>query len=319
MGDQAAPAESLNDRIGAALMGEPKPQPKAPPPPVEEAPEAEAPVEAATDEATETEAASEAPAEPADEFVEVEYEGERWSVPKKLSKAIIQESDYTKKTQEVAEQRKQIEFKEQQIRIAESERQFAETVMPDMQTLLRIDQQLEQFKSLDWNSLQTDDAFRYKLAWDQLKEQKAALEGELSSKRAKYEQEVQASYREMLDKGIEALKRSIPNFGEQEAKEIIEAATKDGYTREEVAQIVDPRMVKTLWKAKQYDKLQAQSKATASTLQKVGPIGKAAPSNPMSNETKEYLNYRKTIQKLPKGSTQHQAVVKDRIASIFGK
>jgi hypothetical protein len=317
MSDQAAPAESLNDRIGAALMGDPKPQPKAP---VQEtAPEPEAPVEAATDEATETEAASEAPAETADEFVEVEYEGERWSVPKKLSKAIIQESDYTKKTQEVADQRKQVEYQAAQLKLAESERQFAETVRPELTTLMQLDQQLAQFKALDWNNLSTDEAFRYKLTHDQLKEQKAALESELGSKRARFDQEMQAAYREMLDKGIETLKRSIPNFGEGTAKEIVEYAERDGYTKDEVAQIIDPRYIKTLWKAAQYDRLQSQSKATASTLQKVAPIGKAAPSNPMSPQTKDYLNYRKTIQKLPKGSQQHQAVVKDRIASIFGK
>ena len=41
------------------------------------------------------------------EFEEVEYEGKRYALPKELKDAILRQSDYTRKTQELAQQREQ--------------------------------------------------------------------------------------------------------------------------------------------------------------------------------------------------------------------
>src|SRR5688572_14468037 len=67
--------------------------------PAQEPVNLEAPVEGAE---------PEAPAEPVDELDEIEFDGERYKIPKKLKNGFLMQSDYTRKTQEVAEERKAI-------------------------------------------------------------------------------------------------------------------------------------------------------------------------------------------------------------------
>ena len=118
---------------------------------------------------------------------------------------------------------------------------------------------------------------------------------------------------------MEAVKKAIPNFGDATIKEIKDYALSEGYTPEEIGNILDPRQVKTLWEAAQFRKLQAQAQATKPALQQAKPIGKAAPAKtPMPQGTRDYLNYRKTLERAgPKGSHQRQKVAEQRVADIF--
>src|SRR5690349_14326658 len=101
---EQAPAPSVQDRI-ANIFGD---QPS------------EAPAQDEPTQTEETQAASETPGAPApaDETFEVEIDGEKFQLPKKLEKAVMQERDYTQKSQAVAEQRRQIELQQHQQRVA---------------------------------------------------------------------------------------------------------------------------------------------------------------------------------------------------------
>jgi len=48
-------------------------------------------------------------------LVEVEYDGVVYEVPNTLKDAILRQKDYTQKTQEVAETRKEVELRQQQV------------------------------------------------------------------------------------------------------------------------------------------------------------------------------------------------------------
>jgi hypothetical protein len=50
-----------------------------------------------------------------DDSEEVDYEGEKYKLPKKLKDALLRQQDYTQKTQQVAEQRRAIEAQAQQV------------------------------------------------------------------------------------------------------------------------------------------------------------------------------------------------------------
>ena len=58
--------------------------------------------------------------EPPPELEEVEHEGKKYQIPKPLKGALLMQADYTRKTQEVAEQRRAVE--EQQRQYAEFQR-----------------------------------------------------------------------------------------------------------------------------------------------------------------------------------------------------
>lgn len=314
-----SPAPSLSDRIGAIFEGAPFQKGNAP----EQPAPADAP-QAISDDQTETSAEAgaeegDAPAPSAPDVEEVEFEGDRYAVPTKLKDALLRHQDYTKKTQEVAEQRRLVEFQRQQVALAESERKFGELVRDELSQMSTLDAALKQYDQLDWRALSTDEMIRYKVEIDQLKERKATLERGVQGKHAQWQQEVQRAHAQLLQQGMEAVKKAIPNFGDATIKEIKDYALSEGYTPEEIGNILDPRQVKTLWEAAQYRKLQAQAQATKPVLQQAKPIGNAAPAKtPMPQGTREYLNYRKTLERAgPKGSHQRQKVAEQRVADIF--
>jgi len=323
--DQPAPrAESpasLTDRIGALFDGHPMQKASAPAP-AEDTP-AEPQYDNPDQPAVEAEAADEdgasAPEPTAAAMEEIEFEGERFAVPPKLKDALLRQSDYTKKTQEVAEQKRLVEFQRQQVALAESERKFGELVRDQVTQMSQLDSALKQYEALDWRNLSTDDMIRYKVEIDQLKDRKASVERDVQGKHAQWQQEVQRAHADLLRQGMETVRKAIPGFSDATVAEIKDYALSEGYTPEEIGNILDPRQVKTLWEAAQYRKLQRGATTARAAVQQAKPIGKATPaSNPMPQGTRDYLTYRKALERAgPKGSLQRQKVAEQRIASIF--
>lgn len=314
--DQAGAApesSSIADRIADAFLGKEPDEPQAPAEPEQQAAEPEA------DPVAEPEAAAseESPSTAESEFAEVEFNGTKYQVPPELREPLIKSADYTRKTQEVAEQRRLVEYQTQQLKIAESERKFAETVKDEIQQLGALDAQINQYKQLDWSSLTSDDMIRHKLAMDNLRDQREALDRTLGKKHGQFQEELKRSHAELVAKGTEAIKKSIPNFSAETAKEITAAAVADGYTAEEVASILDPRMVKTLWKAAQFDKLQAAKTQTVQKVAQAKPIAKATPaSRPMDQAARERIDYSKQM-KAAKTSAEKARIIQRRLESTF--
>lgn len=293
-GAGASDSPSLTDRIADVLSG-PEPQ-------VEDAASSEAPVEGAP--------------ETAPEFAEVEYEGEKFQVPAKLKEAIIHKDDYTRKTQEVATQRRNIEVQEDALRIAGQERQFHQSIAGEVQDMHLIDARIKQLQQIDWSSLSTDELMRSQVAVQQLREQRSQIEQAMQGKRQQFEQAQRQGLETLKTKALDALKKSIPQWSDGLAKQIAEHAISDGYSQGEVNTIIDPRQINTLYKAMQYDKLVANKASAVGTVQNA-PTIRPTSSKPMSQEVKAKLNYRNALKSAP--STQaKQRVIEGRIGQIFG-
>jgi hypothetical protein len=311
---------SIEDRVAAVMFGPQKQRAPQPTPPVkQQEAQPETPDQPEDVEAAATPDGEQPPAETAPEYEEVEYEGELYQVPPKLKEGIIRHQDYTRKTQEVAEQRRMVEYKQKELMLAESDRKFSEAARTETSELAQIDAQLRQYSAVDLRQLSMEDAFRVKMEVDTLKEKRQALDSTLQQKYQQWQQEVQKSHQELIQHGLEAVKKAIPNFSADTVKEIQEAAVRDGYSESEVQSILDPRYVKTLWKAAQYDKLVSQRNNGKAAVQKAPPIQKVTPSNPMSQQTKEYLAYRRAVTKAKPGTQEHRQAVETRISQIFGR
>ena len=122
------------------------------------APEAEAQELSPKPETEATEQSEEAPqetetsetedqAEAAEEFEEVERNGKKFRIPKELAPELLMQSDYTRKAQEVAEQRREIEAAREAY---EQEVQFREATWQETAALVNIEQRLAQFQNMDW-------------------------------------------------------------------------------------------------------------------------------------------------------------------------
>jgi hypothetical protein len=299
-------APSIESRIENALFGQPtKVKPKAP--------EAEVSAEPEAPEIEETEQPEGEEAPAVEEIFEFEQDGVKYALPKALEKAVLQERDYTQKTQTLAEQRKQFELLHEQARIANFRQEFESEVATELQQLQAYDAVLKQ--PIDWSQMTTDEAFRKKLQLDQWKDEREAIAKTLHGKHQQYEKKTQDALKELKTKALDTISKRIPNWNEAEAKALREHALSDGYTAAELDSILDPRHTLTLWKAKQFDQLRAKASKTVTDVKTV----KTTPSNPMTPQTKNYLNYRKTLQKTAPNSPQRRRAVEERIADKFSR
>lgn len=317
-GAPAPDSRSIESRIGDWLSG-PEPelknaQPKEPqqrqapqqqPDQVPEAPEA-------------TSAEGEPQGEPeatAPTFEEVEYEGETYQVPPKLKEAIIRHSDYTKKTQEVANERKLIEQQQSQMRVAQLQSQFEQTVATERQQIGMLDYLLEEHSKQDWASMSTDEIVRARLKIEHFEKQRKGIEAEIGKKQQAYAAEFQKAVKDAQEKAAATLKQRIPQWSETTAKETRDWALANGFTSEEVASIYDPRHAEVLWKASQYDK--ARSSAQPAVAQ--AKAAKVSGSNPMPQEVRDKLAFRKAVAKTEGKPQEQRRLVEQRIHGIFGK
>ncbi len=295
----------LSDRIENIFSpSAPKPERQVP----ERQPDAEVQAEPEQQDAPD----SEAPQQEAEESFEIEYEGDRYVLPKKLEKGFLQERDYTQKAQQVADQRRQIELREQQFRLRELQGSFGHEVGNELKQIQMIEAVLEQ--PVNWAQMSSDEAFRHKIQLDDLEKQKNKLQSQVNQKYGQWQQQVQQHEQELLAKSAEEVRRRIPNWSEAVHKAVREHATKDGYSDHELNAVTDPRQAVTLWKAMRYDQLQEKAKTVVPQMKNV----KTTSSQPMASQTKELLSYRKALDRT-KDPHARRKLVENRIASKFSR
>lgn len=306
--EQASMA-SVQDRIADIFGGAPKAPPQKP-----EAPAAEP---APTETAEETEAASADTEEgqaPVEETFELDIEGEKYVIPKKLEKSFMQEKDYTQKSQSLAEQRRAVEIAQRNAHIADLQQQFHTETAQEHQQLQALDWALSQ--PVDWNSMTTEEAFRRKLQLDSWKAEKDRLDKVLGDKRKEWDQKQHEAFSKLVNDSLETIKKRIPGWGPELAKAVTAHALQEGFTETELRKAnTDPRLAVALWKAQQYDALKAKAVATPPPARTI----KTTPSNPMPQAVKDKLAYRKAMQKAPVGSPERKRAIESRAASIFSR
>ena len=272
--------------------------------PAPEAPElaaADETPEAATYEAedgTEAELQAEAPD---DDSEEVEHDGQKYRVPKALKDALLRQSDYTRKTQEVAEQRKALEAEQQRVvQQAEAMR----TNIKEYAQLTHLDEQIQTYGKIDWAAFSRDDPAAAQQEWirfSQIKEHRQGLAGHLQQKEQQMASETQREAAKRTEEARAVLAREIPDWSPELAGKLRDFAVAKGIPEARLAQVTNPTDVKILHLAylgqqlldKQKAAVKAPPPAPANTVRKVGGTGKAAPdpSSMSPREMARYLGY----------------------------
>jgi len=169
-------------------------------------------------------------------------------------------ADYTKKTQEVAEQRKAVEAER---RAVEEAKQVRDTYAQRLQAI-------EQFltsgedSSEDLAAMKENDPIGYAVRVAELtekKEQLAQVRAEQQRLAQQQQAEQQQTMAKMVQQEAQKLSQVLPEFsdpakGEQLRSEIRNYGKSVGFTDAELSQVYDSRHVLMLHKAMQYDKLQ---------------------------------------------------------------
>jgi hypothetical protein len=175
-----------------------------------------------------------------------------------LIKGYQREADYTKKTQTLAEQRKQVESERQVIEQAKTERDQYQARLALIENALRSREPQENLEALK----ETDPiGFAVKVAEQTQREKQLQA---IQLERGRIAQQQQAEQTQNLNSHltVEAhkLAEAIPEYADEQKsvqvkKDIRDYAKKIGWSDEELASVYDSRAVLTLYRAMQYDKL----------------------------------------------------------------
>lgn len=173
-----------------------------------------------------------------------------------------QGADYTKKTQQVAEQRKALEAEQQAIEEAKYMRDAYAERLQAMEQLLNAQQPTE-----DLESLKESDPIGYAVRvaeMSQNKEKLYAIQAERNRIAEMQQAEQQQGMQQYLSQQAAVLSESLPEYsdpvkGEALRSDLRSFAKNLGFSDQELSAVRDARHVMALYKAMQYDKLQ-QSK-----------------------------------------------------------
>ena len=264
----------------------------------------------AESEQTEGEEDAEEAPQPAQTF-RVKVDGEEVEVPlDELLKGYSRTADYTRKTQAIAEARKQAEV---ELRQAREERQrYA-------QTLEALDQSLKQLQppEIDWDRLYQENPVewvRQREIARSRQEQAAWVQTQKQALVEKQQQEEQAEAEKTLEAERSKLLEALPEWRDAEKArtekaKIVEYATERlGFSVEEISDIYDARAVLALRKAMMFDELMSKrDKLRPTIVQKAKPMRAGTASTPQSSKV---MASKTALSRLAKsGSTRDAAAL----------
>lgn len=219
----------------------------------------------------------EEPDEPEEELTEVVKDGKAYKVPAALKDEILMHADYTRKTQELAESRKQVEATLAQVRQVTALEQQAAVAIGT------IDAQIADFNTIDWDAWEETDPMAAQRAWRQF--------GQLKETRGTaYQQYLQAQQQrtlveqqetaKLIEQGSRDLAAKIPQWGPEKAQALqTHASSAYGFRPEELNGITDPRMIEVLHDAYQFRQASAKQQAVkkVEVQQAIKPAAKVTP------------------------------------------
>lgn len=244
------------------------------------------------------------PAQTDDDGEEVEYEGKAYKLPKELKDALLRQSDYTRKTQEVAEKRKQVEERETFLQASEQIRAAAFEKSVELHT---IDQQIKQYNELDWNALADADTAQF-LKLDRqfrsLVEKRNSVLGEMQTVWQKQQQQEAEHLSKLVQEGQKELSKRIPGFSKEVQTKIAQTAEQYGFQAKELQGLYDPRQVHVLHDAMKWRELQAKTATTSNKVAQAKPIQVQARSSSTSQTRAEIDAARQHLKKTGKGAEE---------------
>lgn len=226
--------------------------------------------------------------------------------------------DYTKKTQEVAEQRKALEEYAQTVKVQEEvfmqQVQLQNALIGDVAELTAVDKQLAQFNDVNWQELSDNDfveAQKLFFTFNQLQQKRSTLATELEAKAQQVQQNQAKRMQEQIERGKEILAKEIPNWSRETTQELITIGKDYGFTDDELGTIIDPRHVKVLHDAMQWRKLQKNS-VVKNKVSQAKPVVKPGAKDTKQEATSAKRQVRDQLRKTGK-SDLAQKLIEDMI------
>ena len=201
------------------------------------------------------------------EVYSVKVDGEEFEVSlDELVQGYSRQSDYTRKTQELASQRDQMAQLQQQwnneISEAQAERQqYMDALGQFVQNSMA---GLEQFGNINWEQLREEDPIAFvtkKEEFRDAQENVRQAQAQQQFENDKQNKEIAKMRQLAVQEEHKKLVAAVPEWNDTEkrnqmASELSSYAVNQGFTKEELKQLIDHRSLIVLMKAQKYDALQ---------------------------------------------------------------
>ena len=191
-----------------------------------------------------------------------------------LLKGYSRQADYTKKTQELAEYRRQMDGAMQQAQqeIQQTQQARAQYVDAVEAAISSNYAHLQQFQHVDWERLKTEDREEYLTKRDdyrQAQEQISELQNQHKVATEQQQSEMAEQHKRMWMEEHQKMSQILPEWRDDEkrmaiSKAIGEYAVGQGYSQEELDTLVDHRSILMLMKAKAYDDVRGKQQTVRS-------------------------------------------------------
>ena len=183
-----------------------------------------------------------------------------------LQAGYSRQSDYTKKTQEIADERKgleqyQTQFNEQYKMLTTERQQYQQALS---QLGHQLSEGINRFATVDWAKLKQEDPIAYVTQRDEFREEQERIKTVAEQHQkisAQQKTEMDQAHRQAVSNESIKLKELIPDWADPVkqptlAGEIKSYGSSQGYSDQELNNLVDSRSVNVLMKAMKYDALQ---------------------------------------------------------------
>jgi hypothetical protein len=322
MSDQV-PEQSPHSRL-EAMLGDSVESDVKPPEPQDE--EEQTPLEAEAEPSeNEEEATEESPDDQAEEeeqsedevpaILKLKVNGEEVEKPLDEVVALAQQGlDYTQKTQQVAEQRKELEDYAKGIQAQEAifrqEVELQNVLINEVAQITSLDQKLAAYQNVNWQQLSDNDfveAQKLFFTYNQLQQDRNQLVSQFEAKKQEVAQKQTQLLSEKIAKGKEILAKEIPNWSPETNQALLSTGKDYGFSDAELNSIVDPRHVKVLHDAMQWRKLQKNS-TVKNKISNAKPVVKPGAKDSKNEANSNHRNLREQLRKTGKSDAAQKLI-----------
>lgn len=270
------PTGSDDEAIAAfERLGESTDEPQTKEPDPADEPEDDAETEA--DEADPDEAETE------EELVEVEADGKTYKVPEAVQKAMLRQSDYSRKMNEVSAKEKTLS---ERLETIEAVQDIAEKRAEALAQVHAIDARIKGYEGIDWGKARAENPSEAAMAAVELltlrDQRKDAVQAAANIARELTEKQttLHETARDEMDAN---LKKSLKGWGDELGTKVTKYALDLGVSMKTLRQLTDPAVVIALEKARRFDALQSakgELKAKAADAPRVSKPGAPRRADP---------------------------------------
>lgn len=226
-----------------------------------------------------------------DELDGVKVRGKKDQI-EKLRQERLMQSDYTRKTQEVAEQRKAVEAQRAQL---EQRAQVQQQMVEEIAEAKNIERTLEQFGQINWAELEAQDPARAASLLRQRMDLQARQQQVHNSIVQKHQGALNTQQQEVakqVQQANEYLTREIKGWSDQRSVELEQYGLKQGFSAEALRTFTRqmPAFGVALHKAELYDKAIAKAREKPAPEAQAQPVTRIAATKATANKDPDRMS-----------------------------